>query len=70
MIFLLIVILLLLTGLLVAVFTLGFHVAGDNWQRELLNVRMQAAEAQRQMHGLTRRAFEAMAEEADRHNKQ
>jgi hypothetical protein len=70
MMFLLILILLVLTGLLVAVFTLGFHVAGVNWQRQLLGVRAEAAEASRAMHDLTRRAFIAMAEEADRHRKQ
>lgn len=69
MVFLLILILLVLAGLLVAVFTFGFHVAGTNWQRQLLQARTEAAEAGRQMHDLTRRAFVAMAEEAERQRK-
>jgi len=47
-----------------AVFVFGFHVGGEHWQSELTRVRMEAIQAERQLHNLTRQAFVAMAEEA------
>jgi hypothetical protein len=59
----------LITLLLVAVLTIagllflfGFRLGGAHWQTELAKVRMEAAQAERQLHDLTREAFVAMAE--------
>ena len=62
---------LLLVILLVAVvvgltFLLGFRLGGQSWLTELQEVRAEAAAAERQLHDLTRSAFVAMAEEAER----
>jgi hypothetical protein len=53
-----------LLGLMASVFLLGFRLGGDHWQSELLKVRLQAAQAERQLHDLTREAFVTMAEHA------
>ena len=51
---------------LVAVFLLGFKLGGDPTQSELLRVRVEAAKAERRLHDLTRDAFVAMANAAER----
>lgn len=48
------------------VFLLGFRLGGDHWQSELSRVRMEAAQAERRLHDLTRQAFVTMAAEAER----
>lgn len=63
-----IVLLLLVLALVIltlAVFLLGYRLGGDHWQAELTRVRLEAAQAERQMHDLTRQAFVAMAERAE-----
>ena len=54
--------LLLLAGL---AFLLGFRLGGDHWQTEVTRVRLESAQAERQLHDLTRHAFIAMAEHAE-----
>jgi hypothetical protein len=57
----------IVTMLLGAVmFLFGFRLGGNHWLSELARVRMEAAQAERQLHTLTREAFAAMAEEAQR----
>jgi hypothetical protein len=48
------------------VFLLGFRLGGQSWQSEAVRVRAEAAAAERELHDLTRSAFVAMAEEAQR----
>jgi hypothetical protein len=48
------------------IFCLGFRFGGRHWKSELHDVRIEAARARRQLHDLTRQAFVAMAEEAQR----
>ena len=60
------VFLVLLAGLVVLAYLLGFRLGVDNSREELLRVRLEGAEAQRRIHTLTRNAFVAMAEEAER----
>jgi hypothetical protein len=67
---LLVVVLVLVTLLAVASYLLGFRLGGAHWQQELMRVRLEASQASRQMHELTRQAFTAMAEEADRQRRQ
>ncbi len=62
---LLIVVVFALTG---SVFLLGFRLGGGRWRAELARVRLEAAQANRQLHDLTHQAFVAMAEEAQRHH--
>lgn len=64
---------LLLVGLIlgfllvaVLVYLLGFRLGGQSGISELQRVRAEAAEAERQLHDLTRSAFVAMAEAAER----
>lgn len=66
MLILLLLLFVSLALLATAIFLLGFRLGGEHWQRELLRVRSTAAQAQRQLHDLTRQAFVAMAEEAQR----
>jgi hypothetical protein len=47
-------------------YLLGFRLGGQSWITEAQQVRAQAAAAERELHGLTRAAFVAMAEEAER----
>lgn len=57
--------LLSLVGLAVltsVVFLLGFNLGGEQWQEELIRVRMEASQAERKLHDLTRQAFVSMAE--------
>ena len=48
---------------------LGFRLGRTRSEHEMLNVRMQAARAGRQLHDLTRQAFTAMAEAAETHRR-
>lgn len=66
MIALIIVITLLLLALFGALFLLGFRLGGGHWRNELAHVRMEAAQAERALHDITRQAFVAMAEEVQR----
>lgn len=66
MILLTVVLILALLGLSFMNFLLGFRLGGDHWQRELMRVRLEAAQASRQMGDLTRQAFVTMTEEAHR----
>jgi uncharacterized membrane protein YciS (DUF1049 family) len=56
-----------IAALVGVVFLLGFRLGGEHWQSELARVRVEAAQAERQMHHLTREAFITMAEQAQRH---
>jgi uncharacterized membrane protein len=63
----------LITFLLISValvvlltFLLGFRLGGQSWITQVQRVRAEAAEAERQLYDLTRAAFVAMAEEAER----
>jgi hypothetical protein len=47
-------------------FLLGFRLGGQSWFAECQRVRAEAAIAERELHDLTRAAFVAMAEHADR----
>lgn len=58
---------LLVLMVVMAMFLLGFRLGGDHWQAELTRLRLEAVKAERQMHDLTRQAFVAMAEHAERH---
>ena len=60
----------MLLGLVAAVFLLGSRLAGDHWQSELLKVRLQAAQAERRLHDLTREAFVSMTEHAEGRRQQ
>ena len=64
----LLVVFLVVGFLLVAVlvYLLGFRLGGQSGISELQRVRAEAAEAERQLHDLTRSAFVAMAEAAER----
>jgi hypothetical protein len=63
---LIVILLVTLLALVCAVYLLGFRLGGDHWKDELTRVRMESVHAEREMHDLTRQAFVAMAEEADR----
>ena len=58
--------LLLLAGL---AFLLGFRLGGEDSRTELVRVRLEAAQAERQLHDLTRQAFIAMAERVEQHRQ-
>ena len=47
------------------VFLLGFCLGGDHTESEVARVQLEAAQASRQLHNLTRDAFVAMAEAAE-----
>lgn len=53
-----------------AAYVFGFRLGGENWQRQLLEVRRESARAGREIHDLTRQAFIAMAEEAEKRRQQ
>lgn len=64
---LLIIFLLLSVSLIVTLtYLLGFRLGGQSWISEAQRVRAEAAAAEHQLHDLTRSAFVAMAEEAER----
>ena len=69
MILLFLLLLVLTAGLIVTLYLLGFQLGGSSWQSEAARVRHEAALAERQLHELTRRAFVAMAEEAERRRR-
>ncbi|HLX87237.1 MAG TPA: hypothetical protein VKR22_02075 [Acidimicrobiales bacterium] len=48
-------------------FLLGFRLGGIHWQNRLVQTQMETANARRQLHDLTREAFVAMADHAQRH---
>lgn len=52
--------------IVILTFLLGFRLGGQSWITEAHRVRAEAAAAERQLHDLTRSAFVAMAEEAQR----
>lgn len=61
------VFLFLSVGLIVMLtFLLGFRLGGHSWITETQRVRADAAAAERNVHDLTRSAFVAMAEDAQR----
>jgi hypothetical protein len=64
-----ILLIIVLAALAVAVFLLGFRLGGEHWQSELSRVRLEAAQAERQLHHLTRQAFITMAEQVERHRR-
>lgn len=66
MISLLLVITFLGVLLVLALFLLGFRLGVHQATLELLRVRTEATQARRQIGDLTRQAFVAMAEEAER----
>lgn len=67
MVLLLVIFLLLSVSLIVTLtYLLGFRLGGQSWISEAQRVRAEAAAAERQLHDLTRSAFVAMAEEAER----
>ena len=53
----------------VLVYLLGFRLGSQSWIGELQHVRAEAAEAERQLHDLTRSAFVAMAEAAEQRRR-
>jgi len=57
---------LVVIGLLGLVFRLGVRFGSDRGQSELSQLRWDTVRAKRQMHDLTRQAFVAMAQEAQR----
>lgn len=56
-------------AIVVLVYLLGFRLGGDSWFAQAHRVRSQAAQAEREFHDLTRTAFVAMAEEAERRRR-
>lgn len=66
MIALVIFLLLSISMVMALTFLLGFRLGGQSWMSEAQRVRAEAAAAERQLHDLTRAAFVAMAEEAER----
>jgi uncharacterized membrane protein YciS (DUF1049 family) len=57
------------TGLLAVIFLLGFRLGGEHWQAELTKVRLEAAQAEKRLHDLTRQAFITMAEQVERRHR-
>ena len=66
MVVLIIFLLLSVSVIVTLTFLLGFRLGGQSWISEANRVRTEAATAERQLHELTRSAFVAMAEEAER----
>jgi uncharacterized membrane protein YciS (DUF1049 family) len=67
---LLILTVLTVAGLIAVIFLLGFRLGGEHWQSELSRVRLEAAQAERRLHDLTRQAFVTMAEQVERRREQ
>lgn len=63
-ILLLLALLACLAALVPAAYLLGFRLGGAHWYDRLVETRLAAAKAERQLHDLTRQAFVAMAEHA------
>ena len=66
MIGLLLFVVILLVVVSGAIFVWGFRLGGEQGHAELAKVRLQAAQAERRLHNLTRDAFVRMAEAAER----
>jgi uncharacterized protein (UPF0333 family) len=47
-------------------YLLGFRIGSERWRSEVTRIKSQSADAARRMHDLTRDAFVAMTEHADR----
>ncbi len=69
MIVLAILIPLLVVALIVGAFMVGCREGSHHWQTLMDDTRRQSANAERQLHDLTRQAFVAMAEEVERHRR-
>jgi len=69
MLFVVLITLSLIVGFGFVCFLLGARVSGSHWQRELLQVRTEAAEAARELHSLTVNTMLAVADEMDRHRR-
>ena len=61
--------LVVLSLLAAALFLFGFRLGEDHSQSELRQVRLEAAQAERQLHDLTRQAFVAMARRVEQHRQ-
>jgi hypothetical protein len=68
MIGLIVILILVIAALGGTLFLLGFRLGGGRSRGELTRVRMEGALTRRSVHDLTRQAFVAMAEEAQRHD--
>jgi len=44
-------------GMVATAFLLGFRLGGEHWQAEAARVRVEAHQAERRLHDLTRQAF-------------
>lgn len=66
MVLLIIFLLLSVSVTVTLTYLLGFRLGVQSWISEAQRVRAEAAAAERQLHDLTRSAFVAMAEEAER----
>lgn len=66
MIALVLIVLLLIAGLAVVVYLLGFQLGGSEHQEDLLRTRLEAADVQRRLHDLTRDAMTAMVDHVER----
>jgi hypothetical protein len=62
---LLILVVLLMLGVAALVYLLGFRLGGDEQRSELLRTKAEGLRAERQLHDLTRQAFEAMVRHAE-----
>lgn len=69
MIALLILVVLLVLLLLFMAYLLGFRLAADRCRTELLRVRLEGAEASRQIHLATQQAFDTLINETLRHRR-
>ena len=70
MVLLFLAILAVLGLLAVVAFLLGYRLGSDQWQSRLVRIRLESARAERDLHDLTRSAFEAMVDRArDRTNR-
>lgn len=66
----LIILLIAATLVIIALtFLLGFRLGGESWFAESQRIRAEAAASERELHNLTRAAFEAMADEASRQRR-
>ena len=69
MIALLLLTVVLIIGSAFVVYLLGYCLGGDHARDELLRVRAEASAATRQLHRVSRQAFIAMSEAAERHRR-
>ena len=56
-------------SVLLGFFAIGFRAGGQHWQSELQRARFESARAERELHDLTRQAFVAMSDHAERHRQ-